>query len=224
MPNEPSTVSSAPRIRSWAGHDETDRLRRTCLHGPAPAPLRRRARACPGCRLPRRSGPRRRAAARPASRRRRASAPGAPEPAAPPRRSRGELLDALGETGEVLGRAPKRREGRSPRLVRQRDGDLGACRQRLEQRPLGAGQILEAVGEDRLAVPRVEVGPEPLDRMTAKQPSIPAPEAVELVPVTGVEHAELAVDRRRERAALPRARRAPARATRRSPHVPPSGE
>ena len=43
-------------------------------------------------------------------------------------------------------------------LVRQRHLHLGAAGERLEQRPLGAGQVLEAVREHRLAVPRVEVG------------------------------------------------------------------
>ena len=95
--------------------------------------------------------------------------------------SRRQLLDGTrGETGEILGRPPQRREDRASRLVRERDGDLGSRSQRLEQRPFGTGQVLEAVREDRLAVPGVEVDAEALDRMTAQQAAIPAPEPVEL--------------------------------------------
>ena len=45
-------------------------------------------------------------------------------------------------------------------------------------------------------MPRVEVGPEPLDGVTAEQTAVPALEAVELVPIAGVQHPELAADRR----------------------------
>ena len=107
--------------------------------------------------------------------------------------ARRQLLDgARGETGEILGRPPQRREDRPSRLVGKRDGDLGPRGQRLEQRPLRTGQILEAVGEDRLAAPGVEIGPEALDGVTAQQAAIPALEPVELVAVAGVENAELA--------------------------------
>ena len=47
--------------------------------------------------------------------------------------------------------------------------------ERLEQRPLRAGQILEAVGEDRLAVPGVEVGLQPLGRAPAQEVAVPEP-------------------------------------------------
>ena len=74
--------------------------------------------------------------------------------------ARRELLDgAGGEAGEILGRPPQRGEDRPSRLVRERDRDLGPRGQRLEQRPLRTGQVLEAVGEDRLDVPGVEVRP-----------------------------------------------------------------
>ena len=55
------------------------------------------------------------------------------------------------QRGEILDRPRERRERSTPRLVRERDRDLGARRERLEQRPLGAGQVLEAVGEHRRA-------------------------------------------------------------------------
>ena len=76
-----------------------------------------------------------------------------------------QLLDAAGrERREIVGRARERRERGAAGLVGQRDVDLGAAGERLEQRPLRGGQILEAVGEDRLAVPGVEIAAEPLAR------------------------------------------------------------
>ena len=63
-------------------------------------------------------------------------------------RARRELDDVVaGERREVVGGAPQRRVHRAPRLVRQRDVHLGASGERLEQPPLGAGQVLEAVRE-----------------------------------------------------------------------------
>src|SRR5258707_69622 len=73
--------------------------------------------------------------------------------------ARGELFDPRPrQAREVLGGPPKRRERGPPGLVRQRDAHLGAGGERLEERPLGAGQILEAVREDGLRLPGVEVG------------------------------------------------------------------
>ena len=63
-----------------------------------------------------------------------------------------------------------------PGLVRQRDRHLRAPRERLEQPPLRAGQVLESVGEDRSAVPRVELRSKPLDRTAPKQVAIPEAE------------------------------------------------
>ena len=66
--------------------------------------------------------------------------------------------------------------------------------ERLEQRPLGAGQVLEAVREDRLAVPGVEVGLQALGRAAAQQVAIPEAEPVELGAVRGVERGEVALE------------------------------
>ena len=80
-------------------------------------------------------------------------------------RPRRELLDpAVGEPGEVVGGAPKRCEHLAAGLVRQRHVHVGSSRERLEQRPFGTGQILEAVRENGLAVPGSEVGLEALAR------------------------------------------------------------
>ena len=111
---------------------------------------------------------------------------------------RRQNLDApVRERAEVVHRRAQRLERRPPRLVRQRDRHLGAAGERAEQLPLGAGQVLEAVGEDGLAVPRAEVGLEALDRMPAQRVSIPAAQPVELRAVRGVEAGEVAVERGR---------------------------
>jgi hypothetical protein len=109
--------------------------------------------------------------------------------------TRRQLLDPRRrEAGEILGRAAERGEGRPARLVGKRDRHLGARGQRLEQRPLRAGEILEAVGEHRLVVPGVEIRQETLDRSGAKEAAVPPSEPVELGTVRGVERAELPLD------------------------------
>src|SRR5207248_3060176 len=91
--------------------------------------------------------------------------------------ARGKLVDASArEPREVLCRPPKRCERRTPRHVRKRHGDLGPPGERLEQRPLGARQVLESVREDGLAVPRVEVRLEALRRGATQEIAIPAPQ------------------------------------------------
>ena len=110
-------------------------------------------------------------------------------------RPRRQLLDsAVGERAEVLDRPLQRREGRSPGLVGQRDGDLAPARQRLEEPPLRAGQVLEAVGEDRSSVPGRELRAHALDGPAAQQVTIPEPEAVELAAVGRVQPAEVAAE------------------------------
>ena len=114
-----------------------------------------------------------------------------------------KLLDRPGrEHGEILDGALESGERRAARLVGDRDGDLGAGGERLEQRPLGRGEILEAVREDRLAVPRLEIALEPLCRSPAQAVAVPEPEPVELSAVGASEPREIApraigVDERR---------------------------
>src|SRR5205085_11321602 len=69
---------------------------------------------------------------------------------------------------------------------------LGAARERLEDRPLCAGEVLEPVREDRLAVPGVEVVPEPLRGAAALDVAVP--ELAELGAVRRVEAREVAAD------------------------------
>ncbi len=107
--------------------------------------------------------------------------------------ARRKLLARAGrEPREILGRALKRTERRAPGLVRERNGDVGARGERLEQRPLRAGQILEAVREDRRAAPRVEVGAEPFDGGAAAHAAVRAAELLQLGAVRAPERAELA--------------------------------
>ena len=93
------------------------------------------------------------------------------------RRPRRQLLDApVGERREIVGGALEGREGDPARLVGQRDLHLGSTGERLEQRPLRPSQVLEAVGEDGLAVPRVEVRLQPLGGTTALEVAVPEAE------------------------------------------------
>ena len=70
---------------------------------------------------------------------------------------RRQLFAALGERVQVVGGPRERGEGVAPGLVGQRHGHLGTRGQRLQQRPLSAGEVLEAVREDGLGAPGVEV-------------------------------------------------------------------
>ena len=105
-----------------------------------------------------------------------------------------QLLDPpVGEAREVLGRPAQRGKGHAARLVRQRDAHLRATGERLEERPLGAGQVLEAVREDRPPAPRGEVGREPLGGTAAQHVAVPRGETVELAPVPRVQLPEVAL-------------------------------
>ncbi len=106
-----------------------------------------------------------------------------------------ELLDPpRGERPEVVHRAAQRRERRAPRLIGKRDRDVGPARQRVEQCPLGAGQIFEPVREDRPPGPGLQLSADPVHRVTALEIAIPEAEAVELRAVGGVQTAEIAVE------------------------------
>ena len=109
---------------------------------------------------------------------------------------RGELLDLpVGERAQIVHRRPQRLERRAAGLVRHRHGDVRATGERAQQFPLGTGQILEAVCEHRLAVPRLEVRREPLDGAAAQEIAVPASEPFELGAVGRVEAGEVAVER-----------------------------
>ncbi len=106
-----------------------------------------------------------------------------------------ELLDALpGERGQLLGGGSQRSEGRAARLVRKGHGHVGAAGERLDEAPLGLGQVLEAVGEDGLPLPRLEVTLELVDGVGAKEIAVPEATPVELLAIGGVQAAEVALD------------------------------
>ena len=108
---------------------------------------------------------------------------------------RRELLHSLaGEAREVGGRAAERGERGPARLVGERDVDLSAAGERLQQLPLRAGQILEAIGEHRPAFPGFELTLDARDRVGALAVPIPELQPVELAPVGGVEHGEVVAD------------------------------
>jgi hypothetical protein len=110
------------------------------------------------------------------------------------RRAGGKLLDLPArERSKILLRAAERREGGATRFVRKGDGHLGTPRERLEQAPLRAGQILESVGEDRPAVPCIELRPKPLDRTASKQVAIPQAEPIELRPIGAVQETKISL-------------------------------
>ena len=107
--------------------------------------------------------------------------------------ARRQLLGRVGQRGQVLGGARERGEGIPAGLVRERDRHLGAAREGLEQRPLGAGQVLEAVRKDRPAVPGTELSGDPLGRVAAFELAVPEAAAVELLAVGGVELGQLPI-------------------------------
>ena len=115
-------------------------------------------------------------------------------------RSRGDLVvarrqlfdAACGERRQVVRRAAKRVERGTVRLVRERDRDLRAPGERLEQRPLGAGQVLEAVREDRPPLPGFELRGHALGCVTALQVAVPELEAIELGAIGRVQAGEVA--------------------------------
>src|SRR5262249_60182872 len=85
----------------------------------------------------------------------------------------------------AVGRSLERRKGWAARLVRQGDRDLGATGKRLQERPLRARQVLEAVGEDGAALPRAELAGEPPCGGAALEGPGPEAETGELGPRPG---------------------------------------
>ncbi len=112
--------------------------------------------------------------------------------------ARRQLLDPPGcEPRQVGGRTLERREREPPGLVLQRHGDVRPPCERLEQAPLRAAQVLEAVGVDRTAVPGCELVRDPARGVAAPKVAVPETEPVELLAIAPVELGEVAVDVRR---------------------------
>ncbi len=103
---------------------------------------------------------------------------------------------AASEAGQVAHRVLERGERNASGLVRDRHGDVRPCRKRLDQRPLGCGEILEAVSEYRRTIPGVEFALYPLGGATAEAVSIPQPERAQLRSIGAREAPEIAFDSR----------------------------
>ena len=137
--------------------------------------------------------------------------------------ARRQLLDPPGcEPRQVGCRTLERREGEPPGLVLQRHGDVHPPRERLEQSPLRAAQVLEAVGVDRTAVPGGELVRDPARGVAAPKVAVPETEPVELLAISPVELGEVAVDVARAPTTPLRAPQPRCRARRRIPRIAPT--
>ena len=90
---------------------------------------------------------------------------------------------AARERGEVIGGARERGEHSPTRLVRERDVNVASTCERLDEPPLGTGQVLEPVREDGCPAPRAEVGGQPLDGSPPDDSAVAHTEPLELVSV-----------------------------------------
>ncbi len=107
----------------------------------------------------------------------------------------GELLDApRGLLGQRCSRPLERGEREASGLVRERDGDVGAGREPLDERPLRRGEILESVRVDGTSVPRGEVAGHAVGRVAPLAIAVPAPEAFQLRAVRTEQVGELCIE------------------------------
>ena len=107
----------------------------------------------------------------------------------------GELLDApRGLLGQRRRRPLERGERQAPGLVRERDGDVGAGREPLDERPLRRGEILESVGVHGTAVPRGEIAGHAVRRVAPLAIAVPTLEPVELVAIRAQQIGELRLE------------------------------
>ena len=104
-----------------------------------------------------------------------------------------QLLDrAVGELREILHGSPECRERCAAGLVRDRDGDVSARRERFEQCPFHRGQILEAVRQDGRVLPRGEIGSQPFHRAAPQRSAVLETEGLQLLPIRACEPREIA--------------------------------
>jgi hypothetical protein len=102
--------------------------------------------------------------------------------------ARRELLERAGSQRlKLLGGVVEPLECRAPRLVGKRDRDLGSACERLQECPFRRGQVLEAIREDRLALPGAQVACKPLGGRRPQEVAVPKSEAVELVAIRRVQ-------------------------------------
>ena len=218
-PSAAKAVSSGTRTASTDGQTTAISSGRDRRSGSRRAPPRRRARASRAFRPLRGSGSTPSSGARCDGRREQLALDVRERRRQVLGRARRQLDDPVARRApQVGGRACERGVDGAARLVRQGDVDVGACRERLEEAPLGAGEVLEAVREHRAAAPRPELARQPLDRPgVGACPRIPCVEPLELVAVRARRTMRAARRGRRRRGARRRARRASGRARRRYP-------
>ena len=119
-----------------------------------------------------------------------------------------ELLDfTVSESREIVHRGREGGENGAARLVGERDGDVGAPGKCPQERPLGAGQVLEAIGEDRPSVPGIELVFDAMHGWRRSRSRSQRPNRSKLAEVGGVERGRGDPRRPRARAGLPPARR-----------------
>ncbi len=117
-------------------------------------------------------------------------------------RGREELLGAwrklddglAGERREIVDRPAERRVDGAAGLVGDRHVHLRARGERLEQAPLDAGEVLEAVREDRAVCPGPEIARQPLYGAAAKHATVPSVDALQLRAVRRHERGERLVE------------------------------
>ncbi len=135
-----------------------------------------------------------------------------------PRGSRRQLDDrASASVARSLGGPAERRVRRPPGLVRKRHMNVGAGRESLQQTPLGHRQILEAVGEHRASLPRIEIACQSIDCAAPQCAAIPPHLRIKQRSILASEARRAARPASRGRASHPRARRAHPRASPRNP-------
>ena len=108
---------------------------------------------------------------------------------------RRQFLDPpLGDPREIRRGSLERVECDAPGLVGERDRHVHARGQRLDQRPLRARQVLEAVRIHGRAVPGAEIPRSAIGPVTPLAVAVADTEPIELVAVRGVERAQVAFD------------------------------
>ena len=107
-----------------------------------------------------------------------------------------ELQDrSLSENSKILDGPLERRESSAAGLVGNRHRHIGSSRERLEERPLRCGQILEAIGKYWLDAPRVEIAPETIDGCAPENGAVLETQPIELGAICASELRQVSFER-----------------------------